>query len=248
MTGRILVFAGPTLRPSDRALYPGLCFRPPIGRGDILDLLAEAPAAIGIVDGWFDHRPAVGHAEIVAALALGIRVYGAASMGALRATELVPFGMVGVGRVYRALRAGRITGDAAVAVAHGPEELGFPPLSVSEVDVVATLDRLVALGRLDPARARRLACAAAARHHAGRTWIALAQDAEPDDPDPLARMLARGHVEVKRRDARALLAVMRRDIRRAPPPQFRPPPPAQTPSFTLRVAEADMRSRRRASA
>src|SRR5688572_32760283 len=50
----------------------------------------------------------------------GVRVFGAASMGALRAAELQPFGMIGVGQVFQAYRRGHLTDDDEVAVAHGP--------------------------------------------------------------------------------------------------------------------------------
>ena len=56
---------------------------------------------IGLIDGYFDGVPAVAHKEILWALDQGIRVLGAASMGALRAAELAPFGMEGVGAIWR---------------------------------------------------------------------------------------------------------------------------------------------------
>ncbi len=36
----------------------------------------------------------------------GVKVYGSSSMGALRASELDEFGMVGVGRIYECYRSG----------------------------------------------------------------------------------------------------------------------------------------------
>ena len=47
------------------------------------------------------------HKEILFALSEGIDVYGAASMGALRAAELDAFGMRGIGDVYSAYAEGR---------------------------------------------------------------------------------------------------------------------------------------------
>ena len=57
---------------------------------------AGAPGAIGVIDGYFDGVPSVWHKEILWALSQGIRVFGGASMGALRAAELDGFGMTGV--------------------------------------------------------------------------------------------------------------------------------------------------------
>ncbi|MBP5873147.1 hypothetical protein F3K24_43140, partial [Streptomyces sp. LBUM 1485] len=45
-----------------------------------------------IIDGLYHQAPALRHKEIIAAMARGVRVIGAASIGALRAAELAPFG------------------------------------------------------------------------------------------------------------------------------------------------------------
>ena len=46
-----------------------------------------------IVDGSFQWTPAVWHKEILWAMGRGVHVFGAASMGALRAAELDGFGL-----------------------------------------------------------------------------------------------------------------------------------------------------------
>ncbi|MFF4542108.1 TfuA domain-containing protein [Streptomyces aureus] len=71
------------------------------------------------MDGIYHHRLALRHKEILDALARGVAVLGAASIGALRAAELDEFGMIGVGRVYDWYRSGVFDGDDAVSVAHG---------------------------------------------------------------------------------------------------------------------------------
>ena len=63
---------------------------------------AGAASAIGIVDGYFEGVLSVWHKEILWAMAEGIHVFGSASMGALRAAELHPFGMHGTGRIFEA--------------------------------------------------------------------------------------------------------------------------------------------------
>jgi hypothetical protein len=91
-----VVFAGPTI-PADeiRAIVDAVCL-PPVAHGDVYRVSLERPRAIGIIDGYFERQPAVWHKEILWALNEGIHVFGSASMGALRAAELAPFGMVGV--------------------------------------------------------------------------------------------------------------------------------------------------------
>ena len=94
--------------------------------GRALRAALARPAIIGIIDGYFEVTPTVWHKEILWAMAQGIHVYGAASIGALRAAELDAFGMNGIGRIYEAFRDGILKDDDEVAVLHGPEELGYP--------------------------------------------------------------------------------------------------------------------------
>jgi len=134
---RIPVFMGPSLSGWQPA--PPFEPLPPAGAGDMLRLLAGPPCTTVLIDGVFAMRPAVWHKEILLLLARGFRVIGAASMGALRAAELAPFGMIGVGAIFTAYARGRLTGDDEVAVTHAPVVLGSRPLSLAQVDVRATL-------------------------------------------------------------------------------------------------------------
>ena len=191
-----IVFAGPSLRPADLEAYPAVTWREPVARGDILRAIRLKPAVIGIIDGYFAERPSVLHKEILEALSVGIHVYGAASMGALRAAELDTFGMVGVGRIYKRYASGELISDAAVAVVHGPAALGFPPLSIAEVDVAATARSLVDRQHLTPQQATRIRRAAAQIHFSERTWDRVAAAASRDEQSakPLAALLASAHV------------------------------------------------------
>src|SRR5262245_52449653 len=122
----MIVFAGPTLSPHEASDFE---FRPPAAQGDFYRAARERPAAIGLIDGYFDERAAVLHKEILWALSERIPVYGAASMGALRAAELHVFGMRGIGRIFEDYRDGRLVADDAVALEHGPPETGYANLS-----------------------------------------------------------------------------------------------------------------------
>ena len=82
--------------------------------------------------------PAVWHKEILPALDEGIAVFGAASMGALRAAELDAFGMIGVGDIYAGYRDGVLEDDDDVAIAHATAEEGFRELSDAMVNIRAT--------------------------------------------------------------------------------------------------------------
>lgn len=139
---RIVVFSGPSVSPDDRKEFD-FCFLPPARQGDILACLSTKPTAIGLIDGYFGSTLCVHQKEILEALHCGVPVFGAASMGALRAAELSPYGMVGVGGIYLEYQNSIIESDADVAVTHAPEELGFAATTISLVDLRATIDLLI---------------------------------------------------------------------------------------------------------
>ncbi len=141
--GPILVFLGPTLRLAEAQASLDAIYLQPAAQGDVL-LAAHAfhPRAMVLIDGQFEDRPAVRHKEIQWALAQGIVMIGAASMGALRAAEMREFGMIGVGLIYRWYRRWPLAPDDAVAVQSGPVELGFPPVTDALVDLQRTFSNL----------------------------------------------------------------------------------------------------------
>lgn len=115
---RAVLFVGPSLDPEVAATaFPGEVL-PPIKRGDIDALLAQSPPpdVIGIVDGKFLHELAISPKEVLRALDRRIRVYGSSSMGALRAVECAPFGMIGVGRIFELYERGDMDADDEVAI------------------------------------------------------------------------------------------------------------------------------------
>src|SRR5213076_1722914 len=140
-TGRILVFAGPSLPPAARPVDGVFEWRAPAMAGDGLAALEEAPRAVVLIDGLFDRYPAIRHKELLALIEAGVPVVGGASMGALRAAELHTLGMIGVGRIFEAYASGRINGDDEVAVLHGPADMDWAALTVPLVNVRATLAR-----------------------------------------------------------------------------------------------------------
>lgn len=162
------LFVGPTLHGRNVGLS-GLAVRPPAAQGDIAKAVLEGATAIGLVDGLFDAVAAVWHKEILFALTNGVRVLGAASMGALRAAECEPFGMEPVGVIAQSYMRGDRRDDSDVCLAHCPRELDYAPLSEPLVDVEATVRRLVALGLLAKEEATGLMSAATAMFFADRT-------------------------------------------------------------------------------
>lgn len=138
-SARITVFAGPSLYGVQRPDDSRLDWRAPAGAGDALTLLDDPPTKMVLIDGLFGSTRAIQHKEILLLMQCGVTVFGAASMGALRASELAPFGMIGVGSVFHAYRTGMLTGDDEVALDHAPAALDWRPLSVPMVDIRSAL-------------------------------------------------------------------------------------------------------------
>src|ERR671912_559820 len=78
-----VVFSGPSLPKSLVQDVRGLEWRPPVRQGDLYRAALSRPTLIGVVDGYFETTPTVWHKEILWAMAQGVHVYGASSIGAL---------------------------------------------------------------------------------------------------------------------------------------------------------------------
>jgi hypothetical protein len=231
----VVVFTGPTLSQAEaRAGLSGGTIMPPARQGDIWRAVrAHRPLAIGLIDGVFFHQPAVWHREILWALAEGVHVFGAASMGALRAAELAPFGMQGVGRVFEAFRDGIWPGfpepfedDDEVAVVHAPAELGHAPLSDAMVDLRDTLIAASEDGVITASEAVTVAQRLKALPFGERGLskiTALAEDwIDAASIAALRAWLPHGAVPRKRLDALALLKALAAFARQRPEPFIAP--------------------------
>lgn len=217
LEGRPVVFLGPTLPVAEANELLDAVYLPPAAQGDLYRAALHRPAAIGLVDGYFAGVPAVWHKEILWALEQGIPIYGASSMGALRAAELAPFGMAGVGAIFAGFRDGELVADDEVAVAHGPAESGYRAISEALVTIRATLAAARSAGILDGPTADVLLGLARGRHYPQRSFPQLLADATerglpPEQLGRLREWLPTGRVDAKRADALELLVTMRRHL------------------------------------
>jgi hypothetical protein len=208
-----VIFAGPSFPPSARPANPAIEWRPPVRRGDLYLAALQRPRLIGVVDGYFESVPTVWHKEILWALAQGIHVYGAASIGALRATELADFGMIGIGLVYRQFRSGVLIDDDEVAVLHGPPEVDYVPVTEAMVNVRTTVDSALQAGIVEPKEAAILTGAAKSLFYKDRTYELILKHAAERGlaPATLERFddwLADGKIDQKRIDAEQMLGAM----------------------------------------
>ena len=208
----VVVFCGPTIAADIVGRSLEAVVRPPAQRGDVLRAALDRPDAIGLIDGYFDRVPSVWHKEILWAMAQGIHVFGSSSMGALRAAELAPFGMVGVGAVFEAFRRGELEDDDEVAVAHGDAESGYRPASDAMVNIRWTLRAAEEQGVVRPSTRAALEARAKAEPYHCRDLRSLvgpsAGDLLPSEVGALRRWIAHGRVDQKKADAVALLQVL----------------------------------------
>lgn len=184
------VFAGPTIDPASVLEERGdAVIHPPVSHGDLLRRGFCSDDTVLIVDGYYHQSGAVRHKEILQLLAEGVTVVGCSSMGALRAAELHPFGMIGTGEVFQMYADGIIDGDDEVAVAHTED---YRPLSLPLVNLRHALT-MAGTEQSDEVLAR-----AKALPYTSRTWAALGPAA-----DDVRAYLAEHpeHADVKRADA-----------------------------------------------
>ena len=212
-----ILFAGPSLSRTefvplvsgeDRVLpqYRLTC-RGPAKCGDITRAVDEGYRVIGLVDGRFEDVAAVWHKEILHALAAGAIVYGAASMGALRAAECHPFGMIGIGHVFERYAFGGLEDDAAVAQVHAPAEFGYFAFSEAMVTVDATLDAALDAGAITAGERDLVRHGADSLFFKERTWRRIFDVVAADVGNAADRL--KPHIRnIKREDAEALLDVL----------------------------------------
>jgi hypothetical protein len=164
----IVVFLGPSLPLPEAAGILDARYLPPARRGDIPAAVRDGAKIVCLIDGVFFQECSVGHREILDAIKQGVRVIGASSMGALRASELDTLGMEGIGEVYRWYRDGEITSDDEVALIFDPES-GYA-LSVPLVNIRHILDLAEKQRVIDHGMHEELFDEARSLYFPNRTW------------------------------------------------------------------------------
>lgn len=208
---------------------------PPVAQGDVLRAANERPFAIGIVDGYFEGLPAVWHKEVLWALSRGIHVFGAASMGALRAAELERFGMKGVGKIFAGFASGALEDDDEVAVAHGESLTDYQPTSEAMVNMRATLQAAEHAGVIAGRTRETLTSMAKSWFYPDRSFPrlfahAIQQGTPASEVNALRSFVSTSRVDQKREDARTMLRAMRECCIAGTPPA--------PPSFSFAHTEA----------
>jgi len=139
---KTIVFSGPSIAEAEVHRLAACTHAPPIKRGDLAAV--DDYDVFVILDGEFGQNMSVSPKEILAVLDRGKTVIGAASMGALRASELDRSGMIGVGWVYDYFRRCAVRRDADVALVYSPFD--YKPMTVPMVDLEYWMEQTSAAG------------------------------------------------------------------------------------------------------
>lgn len=172
-TPRIKVYSELTL--DQRLVHeylPSACVAPPIKRGDLAEDAASYNVIL-IIDGRFHHDLAVTCVEIMDALRAGVAVFGASSMGALRAAELYSYGMRGIGRIFDYIRLGGDFRDDFLGQMFSESAGVVTALSPPFVDLHFALQNIVARAQISDDSARTIREVAADLYYMDRTNVNL---------------------------------------------------------------------------
>jgi len=214
MEEKAVIFTGNSISHEDAKKILLANYQPPVRRFQLEKFIQQGYKVMGIIDGIFFDRAAVGHREIISALNAGVRVVGGASMGALRASELDTHGMIGVGKVYEWYRDGVIESDDEVAVSTNPET--FEPISVPLVNIRETLKAALGAGILSEKEYEDLLELAISTYYPDRSYLGLTKEGakkgliSEEKRKLLLDFCINSEVDVKKRDAVLVIETVKR--------------------------------------
>ncbi|KKH94373.1 TfuA domain protein core [Methanosarcina sp. 1.H.T.1A.1] len=219
MKERAVIFTGNSISHEDAKKILRANYQPPVRRFQLEKFVQQGYKVMGIIDGIFFDRAAVGHREIISALNAGVKVVGGASMGALRASELDTHGMTGVGKVYEWYRDGVIESDDEVAVSTNPDT--FEPISVPLVNIRETLKAALATGLISEKEHDGLLELAINTYYPDRSYLGLTKEGtkkgliQEEKRKSLLDFCINSEVDLKRQDAVLVLETVKKLIEEA---------------------------------
>ena len=200
------MFAGPSLLLEDRIPVDGVTYLSPASRGDI-DRASRLYDALLLIDGVFHHDLAPSPNECYHATKT-TNMFGASSMGALRAAECWPYGFTPLGAIARWYIREKIDGDDEVAVLTHPQT--HAALTVPSVNARYVAWLAYRRGILNRAEAQQFVLNARAVYYMDRSWEDII-DSAPEHARHAVERIARTEGDLKRWDAQfALRSVLRR--------------------------------------
>jgi TfuA protein len=216
MKARAVIFTGNSISHEDARKILRANYQPPVRRFQLEKFVQKGYKVIGIIDGIFFDRAAVGHREILSALDAGVKVVGGASMGALRASELDTHGMIGAGKVYEWYRDGAIESDDEVAVSTNPDT--FEPISVPLVNIRETLKAALISGIVSEKEHNDLLRLAIDTYYPDRSYLGLVKEGVkrglvPEEKGKIILDFCTGNgVDIKKEDAILVLETVKKLI------------------------------------
>ena len=204
-----VVFLGPSLDPKEAQSYFQARYLPPIRRGDLPRVIAEGARAVGIIDGEFSQSLAVSVMEVSAALRQGVRIWGAASMGALRAAECQSLGMVGVGWIFEKYVDGSLKADDEVALLFDP--VSHRAMTIPLVNVRWSIEIAIEEGLISKGSEAAVIEVARSIRFSERTYKSLLNASSSEEMRILVEFMKTNPKRTDRKllDARLLLDAMR---------------------------------------
>lgn len=214
MREKTVIFTGNSISYEDAKKILRANYQPPVRRFQLEKFVQQGYKVMGIIDGIFFDRAAVGHREIISALNAGVKVVGGASMGALRASELDTHGMIGVGKVYEWYRDGVIESDDEVAVSTNPDT--FEPISTPLVNMRETLKAALDTGLISEKEHENLLELAINTYYPDRSYLGLTKEGAKKGLIPeekrkkLLDFCINSEIDVKRQDAVLVLEAVKK--------------------------------------
>lgn len=207
MTG-IIIYTGPSLSPDTaESILPQADIRPPIRRGDLTNAMKQKPDLIGIIDGELYTAPTVSPTEILNILTEGVVVLGGAGIGALRATELFHYGMIGIGTVFHWYRNEELYLDDAVFTKY--DRYTYRRMSDPLVNMIFTFSAAEYQGIISSNQRNLLLDIAKMLYFSKRTYSAVLAESEvsltPKNLKDLQEFILNRGIDIQKRDAICLL-------------------------------------------
>lgn len=210
----VRVFTGPTLDHETAATILDADYRGPVTVDDLPQAIADDVAVVCIIDGAFFQQYSATPTQILACLRQGMRVYGAASAGALRAIETEAFGAIGVGSIADMFRRG-FEAEDELLMSYEPDT--FRPLTVPMINVRYATASARTAGVIDADDEAAINAIAKQQYFAHRTYRTIAQVGRRElgsiAVDFAEYVSHQGDdLDLKRRDATACLRRIRADV------------------------------------
>jgi len=198
---KIVVFLGPSLDREGAREILDADYRPPAKRGDVFKAAKEGARIIGLIDGVFFQDSAVAHKEILHVLEMKTKVVGSSSMGALRAAELYPYGMEGIGEIYRLYMDGTLVSDDEVALVFDP--VSFDPLSEPLINIRDNIRKAEEKMVIDAGAGKKILKSAQSLYFPDRTYERILEiaDLDEDERERFKNFIQKEKGDLKREDA-----------------------------------------------